>query len=81
MCRPLLRLHLYEDGSVKPSSRDADLQPPRRDRRQEQPAVLHDSHRRPQEEHDHRSDRQATGVQITQSPLDSDADLDELLIN
>lgn len=56
-----LRLYLHEDGSVEPSGRDAHLQPPRRDRSPEQPAVLHDSYRGSEEEHDHRSDRQVTG--------------------
>lgn len=57
----LLRLYLHEDGSVEPSGRDAHLQPPRCDRSPEQPAVLHDSYRGSEEEHDHWSDRQVTG--------------------
>lgn len=55
------RLHLHEDGSVEPTGRDANLQPPGCDRRQKQPSVLHDSHRGPEEEYDHRSDGQVTG--------------------
>lgn len=57
----VLRLYLHEDGSVKPASRDADLQPSRRDHRQKQPPVLHDPDRRSEEEHDHRSHCQVTG--------------------
>lgn len=58
----LCRLHLHEDSSVEPSSRDVDLQPARCDRSQKQQFVFYDTYWRSQEEHDHRSDRQVTGV-------------------
>ncbi len=58
----VLRLYLHEDGSVEPSSRDAHLQPARCDRRQEQPPLLHDPHWGSEEEYDHRSHCQVTGV-------------------
>lgn len=57
----IIRLHLHEDGSVQPARGDADLQPARRDRRQEQPAVLHGPHRGSEEEHDHRGHGPVTG--------------------
>ena len=58
----LLRLYIHENGSVEPSCRDADLQPPCCDRCEKQPSVLHDSYRGSEEEHDYRSNRQVTGV-------------------
>lgn len=61
LSRLVLRLYLHEDGSVEPSSGDADLQPSRRDRRQKQPTVFYDSYWRSEEEYDHRSHRQVTG--------------------
>lgn len=61
----IVRLHLHEDGSVQPSSGDADLQPSRCDRRQEQSAVFYGSDRWSEEEHDHRSDCQITGENLT----------------
>lgn len=60
-----VRLYLHEDSPVQPPSGDADLQPSRRHRCQEQPAVFHGPHRRSEEEHDHRSNRQTTGERLT----------------
>lgn len=61
----IVRLYLHEDGSVQPSSGDANLQPSRCDCSQEQSAVLYGSHRWFEEEHDHRRDCQIAGENPT----------------
>jgi len=61
----ILRLYIHEDGSVQPASGDADLQSARRHRGEEQLPLLHDPHRGPPEEHDHRRHRQAAGERCT----------------
>lgn len=67
VCFSLRRLYLHEDGSVESPSRDVDLQPSSCDRCQKQLSVFYDSYWRSQEEHDHRSDRQVTGVLLLRS--------------